>query len=282
MKYFVITPAKNEEMFISFTLESMIKQTLKPCKWIIVDDGSTDKTKEIIGKYIKEYPWIEMVSIHNKHEQKLYGSKVIRAFNVGYKLIKDEGYDFIVKWDADLSFSANYFQTISDAFSANKKLGICGGYIVDKDINAEIKELRHPRVQGAIKSVSAKCFKDIGGFLEENGWDGIDMLHAAYLGWDVENIPLNVIHHRTEATEYRSKNFFLNNGITHYKQGNDLFLTFIRFVVLLKQKPYLIMSLSYFLGYIRSWLVREPKSVDKEFAKFIKSYHYKRLLSFER
>ena len=282
MKYYVITPAKNEEKFIGFTLESMIKQTLKPEKWIIVDDGSTDKTKEIVEKYTKEHSWIEIVSIDNKQEQKLYGSKVIRAFNAGYKLVKDKEYDFIVKWDADLSFPPTYFQQIADAFTNNKKLGICGGYIVEKETDVAVKSLRHPRVQGAVKSVSAKCFRDIGGFLEENGWDGIDMLHAAYLGWEVGNIPVSIIHHRIEASEYRSMKFFYNNGVTHYKQGNDLFLTFIRVIVLLKQKPYFIMSVSYLSGYLNAFFSGEPKSVDKGLAKFIRSYHYKRLLSFKR
>jgi len=282
MKYYVITPAKNEERFITFTLESMIKQTLKPEKWVIVDDGSTDRTKEIVEKYAKDHAWIEIVSMHNKQEQKLYGSKVIRAFNAGYTLVKDKEYDFIVKWDADLSFPPDYFQQIADAFAANRSLGICGGYIVEKEADLAVKSLRHPRVQGAVKSVSAKCFRAIGGFLEENGWDGIDMLHAAYLGWEVGNIPVSILHHRIEASEYRSASFFYNNGVTHYKQGNDLFLTFIRFIVLLKQKPYLLMSMSYLGGYLKALLSREPKSVDKGLAKFIRSYHYKRLLSFKR
>jgi poly-beta-1,6-N-acetyl-D-glucosamine synthase len=282
MKYYVITPAKNEEKFITFTLESMIRQTFKPVKWIIVDDGSTDNTKKIVEEYAKLHTWIEIISKDNKQEKKLYGSKVIRAFNAGYALIKKEEYDFIVKWDADLSFPPDYFQQVADAFSNNKSLGICGGYIVENGRDFEMKSSRHPRVQGAVKSVSAKCFNDIGGFLEENGWDGIDMLHAAYLGWEVKNIPVRIIHHRIQTTEYRSPNFFYNNGIAHYKQGNDLFLTFIRFIVLLRQKPYIIMSLSYVSGYLKAYFLREPKYVNKGLAKFIRSYHYQRLFNLKR
>lgn len=282
MKYFIITPAKNEEKYIRFTLDSMVKQTLKPEQWVIVDDGSTDRTRDIAESYAKEYPWIKVVAIPNDHGKKLYGSKVIRAFNHGYNLIKDQQYDFIVKWDADLSFPETYFEQISDAFSTNKKLGICGGYIVENEYTTVIKPSRHPRVQGAIKAVSAQCFREIGGFRQENGWDGIDMLHAWYLGWEVNNIPVNILHHRIQTTEYRSCKFFRDNGITHYKQGNDLLLTLIRIIIMLKEKPYFIVSYCYLSGYLKALITREPKIVDKDFAKFIRSYHYKRLLSFNR
>lgn len=282
MKYYIITPAKNEEAFIVFTLESMVKQTLKPVKWIIVDDGSTDKTRQIIQKYSDQNNWIEIVSIDNKQERKSYGSKVIRAFNVGYKLIKDQPSDFIVKLDADLSFPENYFQSIADAFAVNAKLGICGGYIVENENDREIKASRFPRVEGAVKSVRTTCFNAIGGFLEENGWDGLDLLKALYLGWEVGNIPVNVLHHRPETAEYRSLNFFYNNGITHYRQGNDLLLTFIRTIFMLKKKPLFLAGLKYLQGYIKAWTSNEKKMVDDGFAKFIRHYHYRRILNFKR
>jgi glycosyltransferase involved in cell wall biosynthesis len=282
MRYYVITPAKNEEKFITFTLESMVKQLLKPVKWIIVDDGSTDKTKEIVEKYQKEHNWIEIVTIDNKQEQKLYGSKVIRAFNAGFKLVKDEPYDYIVKLDADLSFPPEYFKDIATAFANNNKLGICGGFIVEKESDFITKSSRYPRVQGAVKAVRAQCFKDIDGFMEANGWDGLDLLKALYLGWEVGNVPLKVIHHRIEGTEYRSLKFFQSNGYTHYMQGNDLFLTFVRGVFMLREKPYVLVSLSYVKGYFQGMFSKEPKYVDKGLAKFIRKYHYKRLLNFKR
>lgn len=282
MKYYVITPAKNEEKFIKFTLDSMVNQLLKPARWIIVDDGSTDNTKQIVEQYQKDHKWIDIVTIDNKQEQKLYGSKVIRAFNAGLKLIKDEQYDFIVKLDADLSFPPEYFRDIANAYTANPKLGICGGFIVEKESDFVTKSSRYPRVQGAVKAVRAQCFKDIDGFMEANGWDGIDLLKAMYLGWEIGNVPIKVIHHRIEGTEYRSMKFFQSNGYTHYMQGNDLFLTFVRGVFMLREKPHVIVSLNYLKGYFEGMFSGQPKYVDKKFAKFIRKYHYKRLLNFKR
>ncbi len=282
MQYCVITPAKNEEKYISFTLESMINQTIRPLKWIIVDDGSTDNTLGLVAKYQLENTWIEVVSIDNSHEKKLYGSKVIRAFNVGLNLIKDMHFDFIVKLDADLSFPVDYFEAVSEAFATNEKLGICGGYICEKESDFERKSALSTYVQGAVKSLSANCFKEIGGFAEENGWDGLDQLKAKYLGWEVRNIPIVVMHHRIQASDYKSLQFFYNNGLAHYRIGNDLLLTIIRTLVKLSDKPYLLASLSYLRGYLRAFLLREPKLVDAGLAKFIRAYHYKRLMNFKK
>ena len=282
MKYYVITPAKNEEKFISYTLESMIHQTLKPLKWIIVDDGSTDKTKEIVEKYRKENDWIEIVSIDNKQEKKLYGSKVIKAFNFGYNIIKNNEFDLIVKLDADLSFPVNYFEQIASAFTQNKKLGICAGYVIEDEKDLPKRIAQQTYIAGAAKSVRSKCFSDIGGFLEANGWDGLDQLTALYLGWEVEHIPITILHHRLPTTEYRSLQFFYNNGIAHYRSGNDLFLTLVRSVVQLKEKPYLLASFNYLRGYVSAAISGVPKLVDEGLSKFIRAHHYKKLLKFKR
>jgi poly-beta-1,6-N-acetyl-D-glucosamine synthase len=282
MKYYIITPAKNEEKYIALTLESMVHQTLKPIEWIIVDDGSTDNTRAIVEKYQQENSWIKIISLDTRQEKKLYGSKVIRAFNHGYNLIKGNSFDFIVKLDADLTLPHNYFEEIAHSFAANKKNGICGGYLIEKEKDYERKIAGQTYVQGPIKAVRAECFKDIGGFVEANGWDGLDQLKALYLGWEVVNLPLKVIHHRIQTTEYRSLKFFENNGIAHYRTGNDIFLTLIRTLVSIIKKPYILASISYFTGYVKAALAREPKLVDKELAKFIRNYHYKRLLYFKR
>jgi biofilm PGA synthesis N-glycosyltransferase PgaC len=282
MKYYVITPAKNEEKYISFTLDSMIQQKIKPIQWIIVDDGSTDRTIEIVEKYQKDHLWITLISLNTKEEKKLYGSKVIKAFNAGYDLIKNAEYDFVVKLDADISFPDYYFEEIGKSFANNKKLGICGGYLCESEQDFSKVASQSTYVQGPAKSITANCFREIGGFLQENGWDGLDQLKAMYLGWEVANIPIQIIHHRKQTTEYRSLNFFYNNGITHYRSGNDFILTFIRTLVKLKEKPYFMASYNYFKGYLYAFLSRQPKLVDEKLARFIRSYHYKRLLSFKR
>ncbi len=282
MKYYIVTPAKNEEKYIHHTLKSVTQQTLKPAGWIIVDDGSTDNTLGIAEQYEKRFDWIKVISLNNKGEKKLYGSKVIRVFNFGFEQIQDTDFDFIVKLDADLTLPLNYFEEIARAFSKNQTYGICGGYIIEKERDFEKKRARQTYVQGAIKSVRMDCFNAIGGFAEANGWNGLDQLKALYMGWEVVNLPLKVIHHRPQTTEYRSIKFFENNGIAHYRVGNDIFLTLIRTLMGIRKKPYLLASLSYFRGYLKAALSKEPRLVDKHLARFIRNYHYKRLLHFKR
>ncbi|MCB0429130.1 MAG: glycosyltransferase family 2 protein [Flavobacteriales bacterium] len=282
MKYYVITPAKNEEAYIRLTLDSMAQQTLKPEKWIIVDDGSTDNTGKIVKEYADRFPWIAVMTLDNKGEQRSYGSKVIRAFNKGYANVPAGDYGFIVKLDADLSFPPSYFEYIAKAFDADPKVGICGGIIVENEGDFDMKVARHPRVEGALKAICKPCWDAIGGFVEENGWDGLDLLHAQYLGWKVANIPVPVKHHRPEAAEYKSLKFFYNNGITHYRQRNDVWLTLVRGAFMMKKKPYISASMSYLRGYFGSWIRRKPRLVDKGLGKFIRTYHYQRLFSFKR
>jgi poly-beta-1,6-N-acetyl-D-glucosamine synthase len=161
-------------------------------------------------------------------------------------------------------------------------LGIVGGYLIEEESDYEKKVAQLPYVKGAIKSVRAACFKEIGGFVEANGWDGLDQLKSMYLGWEVKHIPLKVVHHRIQTTEYLSLDFFYNNGIAHYRMGNNLFLTLIRSIIHLKEKPYVLASLSYFRGYLKAAVSIEPRLVDKDLAKFIRSYHYKKILKLKR
>ena len=281
MKYVVITPVKNERDFIRFTLDSVISQSLQPEEWIIVDDGSTDNTVEIIRSYQQQIPWIKLVQLNTHAEKKLYGSKVIHAFNEGLKNVQKK-YDFIVKLDADLTLPSNYFEEVARCFSEYPKVGICGGYTVEKQGDFEAKQKMSDYVQGPIKSVRKECFAAIGGFIEENGWDGFDQLHAMYLGWEVRHIPLAVIHHRIPTTEYRSLSLFFNNGKTHYRLGNNFFLTLVRTLFRIFEKPYILGSLSYFSGWMTSYINRAERLVDKDLAKFIRKYHYRRILSSKR
>ena len=126
MDYVIITPAKNEEKYIRYTLDSVVNQTLKPVEWIIVNDGSTDRTAEIVEEYVKKHVWIKLITIR-KNEKRAPGSKVVRAFYSGYTKIKKD-YDVISKLDADLTLPINYFRKVIDSFQDEKKVGLCGGY----------------------------------------------------------------------------------------------------------------------------------------------------------
>lgn len=277
MSHIVITPVKNEEKYFHFIANSMFSQSLKPTKWIIVDDGSTDNSPELIGEYTKKHNWIKYIKYDDNGEERSYGAKVIRAFNIGLRSIVNDDYDFLTKLDADLTLPSQYFNDISEAFANNSKLGIVGGVIIEKESDLETKSKKEIFVEGALKSIRKKCFEDIGGFWEINGWDGIDQHLAKYKGWQVKNLSIPVLHHRPEAHEYLSINFYFQNGISSYILGNNFFLTIIRFIMRLKEKPYIIGALSFLSGFIYATFTKK-RLVSKEFSKFIRKYHYSRII----
>jgi|WetSurMetagenome_2_1015567.scaffolds.fasta_scaffold114358_2 glycosyltransferase involved in cell wall biosynthesis len=276
MSFIVITPVKNEEKYFHFIADSMLSQSLLPSEWIVVDDGSDDNTAALILKYTNQYNWIRYVKFDDQGAKRSYGAKVIKAFNFGLRNISFNDYDFITKLDADLTLPKQYFNEINLAFEENTRLGVVGGVIVEKKSDLIEKMKRDEFVEGAVKSIRKKCFEDIGGLWEVNGWDGIDQHLARYRGWEVKNLPIAVKHHRTEAQEYLSLNFYFQNGISSYVLGNNLFLTLIRFIVRIKEKPYLLGSFAFLYGFFFATFTKK-RLVDKNFAKFIRKYHYSRI-----
>ena len=161
MTYYIIIPAYNEEQFIALTLQSLIQQTFLPSKVVVVNDGSTDSTAEIVWAFAKKYPFISLV---NKTSDAIHlpGSKVINAFNKGLESV-DENYDFIVKADADLIFPPNYFETLIQHFKSDAKIGMVGGFCyIEKNGNWILENLTDKdHIRGALKAYRKETFKQI-------------------------------------------------------------------------------------------------------------------------
>lgn len=278
-KYIIITPVKNEEKYIRYTLDSVTTQTILPEEWIVVDDGSSDNTSLIVEEFIPKFNWISLIKLNTNEEQRMGGNKVVRAFNAGYKFIKNKDWDFIVKLDGDLTLPDDYFEKIFSAFAGDEKLGICGGMILNKysddQLILEKTDLYH--VRGALKTIRRKCWDVIGGFKEVWAWDGLDIMEARFHGWDTKSVDVNVIHHRPTSSAYNPIKQSYRNGYESYKFGNDLLLTLIRSIVRMKRKPYLITGFAFMFGFFNSWLKREPIIVSKDLARFMRKFNYARL-----
>ena len=173
-RYVIITPARDEEQHIEATIESVIGQTLRPAEWVIVDDGSTDRTSEILDQYAAQFPWIRLVHRPNRGFRKS-GGGVVEAFYEGYDSLQCDAWDFIVKLDGDLSFSPDYFQRCFEHFREQPRLGIGGGDIYH-DLDGELRLEANPKfhIRGATKIYRRPCWEDIGGLWPGPGWDTID------------------------------------------------------------------------------------------------------------
>jgi glycosyltransferase involved in cell wall biosynthesis len=278
MKYLIISPVKNEADFIEKTLLSVTRQTILPQKWIIVDDGSTDNTSIIIDEYLKKFNWIELLKNDTKNQERAGGAKVVRAFLKGYDKIKNVEHDFIVKLDGDLELPNNYFEEIINTFKSDSKIGICGGYILNKIGANLVKEIDIDyHVRGAFKSVRKNCYEEIGGFKEIWNWDGIDEMEAMFKGWKTKVIDLPVIHFRPTSAAYNPIKFNIKDGEDAYRLRSSFFLTIIRTIFRFARKPYLAVGISYFYGYIRSFIRRDKIIIDTELSKFINKFHLNRI-----
>lgn len=276
MNYYIIIPAHNEEAFIANALQSIIKQTLQPKKVVIVNDNSTDGTENIIDEYVNSSKIF--VKLNSESSQgHMPGSKVVSAFNKGLELV-NEDYDFIVKLDADLILPNNYFETISEIFKNNQKVGISGGFIYEKNSKGDW-QLNHPmskrHVRGAFKAYSKQCFKAIGGLRPAMGWDTLDELLAQYHGYEISTIEeLKVKHLRPTGNAYNPKAKLLQ-GKAMYGMGYGLSLTAIAsFKMAFKQRKFNTF-IDNMRGYFSARKLRMPLLVTKEESIFIRNYRWK-------
>ena len=161
--YVLITPARNEALFIEKTIISVAAQTFRPIKWVIVSDGSTDATDDIVRKYAKDYNWIELVRTP-EHSERHFAAKV-HAFNAGYVRVKDLGYEIIGNLDADVSFDEkDYFAFLVSKFAEDRRLGVGGTPYRHENSRCDSRFINVEDVVGACQLFRRECFEEIGGY----------------------------------------------------------------------------------------------------------------------
>ena len=182
-RYIVISPVRDEAEYLDETIRSMVAQTVRPVQWIIVNDGSTDGTAEIIDRWAAEQPWIRAVHRENRGRREP-GSGVIEAFYEGYEIVSDADWEYLVKLDGDLSFEHKYFEECFAEFDSDPALGIGGGVICHM-FNGQLQVEPNPtfHVRGATKIYKRACWEQIVSLIRAPGWDTIDEVKANMLGW---------------------------------------------------------------------------------------------------
>ena len=278
-RYVIVSPVKDEEKYIEETIKSVIEQTVKPTKWIIVDDGSQDNTPEIINKYSREYDWIKIIKIERDTKREP-GPAIINAFNKGYELFKNEYFDFIVKLDCDLKFDSNYFEQLLSRFKVNEKLGIASGiYYEKKDQHWVPIKMPDYHAAGASKVARKECFEQIGGFLPSRGWDTIDEIKAQMMGWETCHYKdLKMYHLKTEGSGIGQLQTYIMLGEIYYLTGGSkLFFLMKLLHRTIFSKPLVIGAFAMLFGYIKPLINRRELLVSREEAKFYKKLLNKRI-----
>jgi glycosyltransferase involved in cell wall biosynthesis len=277
MRYCVVLPAHNEEKFISHTLDSLVNQTVLPLKVVVVDDGSTDRTGEIVASFAEKYSFVSLVKnpSERKHEP---GSKVIQAFLKGFQTLEIE-YDIIVKADADLIFPEEYFETIIGHFQADDKVGMAGGFAyIPKENHWVLESLTDKdHIRGAFKAYRKQCFEEINGLQPAMGWDTLDELMAQFHGWKIKtDEKLKVKHLKPTGARYNQK-AGRKQGEAYYRLGYGFLLTITSSLKLAynKKKPGLFFD--YLQGYLSAKRGKISFLVGPKERKFIRNYRWKKM-----
>jgi len=276
-RYAIISPVRDEEQFIEKTIKSVISQTIKPVEWIIVNDGSTDKTKQIVEKYVEKYSWMKLINLPNRGFRKPGGESALQA---GLKLINVNDYNFIVRLDGDLSFGSAYFEELFKRFAENPKLGIASGacyYLVGNKLVLEKAPQFH--VPGPLKVYRKDCWKDIGGFTTELGWDTVDEIKAQMLAWKTQSFKeLKVIHHRRTGTAKGIIRGKINGGKAAYVAGYHPVFMILRAIRQMADKPYLIGGAALAYGFLEGYFQRIPRVKDPELIRYLRRQQINRLI----
>ena len=181
--YVVISPCRNEAQYMRRTLASMVGQSIPPTQWVIVDDGSTDETPEILAEYIARHDWIRLVKKPDRGHRAV-GPGVIEAFYVGLETVDLENFDFLCKLDLDLDLPKRYFEILMTRMMENPRIGTASGKPYMRVGGQLVSERRGDEMSvGMTKFYRVTCFQSIGGFAREVMWDAIDCHKARQLGW---------------------------------------------------------------------------------------------------
>src|ERR1017187_2442028 len=182
LKYILITPARNEAHLIERTIKSLIAQTIRPIKWAIVRDGSTDGTDEIVRKYTAENPWIEFIRMPERSERHFAGK--VLAFNAGYAQVKHLGHDVIGNIDADVSFDEDHFEFLLSRMAADPRLGVVGAPFREQSGQYDFRFSNIENVWGGCQLFRRECFEEIGGYIPIKGGsiDNIAVISARMKG----------------------------------------------------------------------------------------------------
>lgn len=227
MKFLIIIPAHNEQDNLPFTLDSLKNQRHTDFTVVVVNDGSTDQTAEVIQKYTTEDSRIETINLEKSAHQP--GSKVVNAFNQGLKSKNSNDFDIICKFDADIILDENYLSTINKAFVENPTYGLVGGLLFVEKNDTWVYEGNSNKnhVRGPMKAYRKECFQVIGGLRETLGWDNIDSILLDNLGWKEVVLPdLQVKLIKVKGADYTVKpsDYY---GRYFYFLGLNRFLAYI-------------------------------------------------------
>ncbi len=265
--YVLITPARNEAQFIERTIQSVVGQTLRPVRWVIVSDGASDGTDDIVKRYADRHDWIELVRVPERARRNFAGKVV--AFNAGYARVTGVKYEVIGNLDADISFEEDYLAFLMHKFAENSRLGVAGTPYREENASHDIQFMSSTHVPGACQLFRRECFEQIGGYqpVSSGGIDLIALLSAQAKGWQTWRFDEKAcFHHRNVGSGDHSGivRRLLNRGRKDYLLGSHPGFEIFRAVYQMKSRPYVIGGFLMLVGYTWSVLCGVQRTMPED------------------
>jgi len=277
--YVLITPARNEAQYIELTLQSMANQQYRPLKWVIVSDGSTDGTDDLVRKYAADNPWIDLLRMPERTERHFAGK--VHAFKAGYDRAKDLNPDVVGNLDADVSIEPDHFQYLLGKFAENPDIGVGGSPFREGSRQYDYRFSNVENVWGGCQLFRRECYEAIGGYtpVKGGGIDHIAVVSARMKGWKTRTFTDKVcIHHRTMGTAQRGAlKATFKQGVKDYTLGNHPLWELFRTLYQTKNSPVVVGGLALGAGYFWSMMRRADVSVSKDVVAFTHREQMQRL-----
>lgn len=278
-RYCLITPCRDEAAYAERTLETVTSQSIPPALWVIVDDGSSDATPLILAEYARKFDYIKVVRRNDRGCRKL-GGGVIDAFYAGYDTIDPSQFEYVCKLDLDLELPRRYFESLMDRMEANPRLGTCSGkpYFINEEGQRVSEKCGDENSVGMTKFYRTQCLQEIGGFVREVMWDGIDGHRCRMRGWIAaswDDEPLQFIHLRPMGTSHKGWwTGRVRHGYGQYFMGTSPLYMLASATYRLTRPPILVGGVAMLWGYYRSVFRRLPRYKDEEFRRFLRRYQW--------
>lgn len=280
--YVLITPARNEAALIESTIQGVIRQTMRPAKWLIVSDGSTDGTDEIVKRYASEQPWIELVRMPERRERHFAGK--VHAFNAAYAKVKDSHYDVIGSLDADITFDEGYFEFLLSRFAENPRLGVAGTPFREEGHQYDYRFTSIEHVSGACQLFRRQCFEDVGGYvpIKIGGIDLVAVMTARMKGWQTRTFPQKTcFHHRQMGTAKQNALMVaFRGGKGDYMLGGHPVWEFCRCFYQMSKPPVVLAGMFRLVGFTGALVSRREKLVSADLVRFRRDEQMRRLKDF--
>ena len=280
MTYVLITPARDEEATIERTIQAVLSQTVQPIEWVIVSDGSTDRTDEIVRAAATAYPWIWLLPLPPRPQRSF--AAVVHATEAGVRALETTEYDYVGLLDADVCFETDYFEKLIEQFEVSPKLGLAGGVVIDLGQPKDRFPRNRNDVPGAAQFFRRRCFEELGGLfaIPEGGWDALTCARARMLGYETRLLTHLVLDHlkpRNISEGGRLRRLW-QLGVRDYALGYHPLFEVLKCLSRLFASPMLIGSIAWWIGYCFAAIRHRERLIPKDLLEFLRGEQKRRLL----